>query len=86
MVPGMTERERLAADMRRLEWLAEAQLGPARVSWTPTRTVTAGSRPALPLGLWRRGIASALVLGQRVRMLRPGTGDQLQPAVEGSGR
>jgi hypothetical protein len=25
MVPGMTERERLAADVRRLDWLAEAR-------------------------------------------------------------
>lgn len=27
MVPGMTERERLAADIRRAEWLIEAALG-----------------------------------------------------------
>ena len=30
IVPGMTERERLAADVRRCAWLADATLGPAR--------------------------------------------------------
>ena len=28
MVPGMTERERLAADVRLYSWLADATLGP----------------------------------------------------------
>lgn len=32
MVPGMTERDQLAADMRRAEWLAEAlDLGTAKI-------------------------------------------------------
>ena len=30
MVPGLTERERLIADMQRLEWLCDAVIGPAR--------------------------------------------------------
>lgn len=29
MVPGMTERERLAVDLQRLAWLADARLGSA---------------------------------------------------------
>jgi hypothetical protein len=29
MVPGMTERERLAADVRRLDWFADARFAPA---------------------------------------------------------
>ena len=32
MVPGLTERERLIADMQRLEWLCDAVIGPARSS------------------------------------------------------
>ena len=32
MVPGLSERERRAADVQRLEWLADAVLGPARSS------------------------------------------------------
>ena len=72
MVPGMTERERLAADMRRLEWLSDAVIGPtwmAHESGLPE--VASGSRPVLPFGTWRRGLASALVFGKRVRLLQP---------------
>jgi hypothetical protein len=32
MVPGLSERERRAADVQRLKWLADAVLGPARSS------------------------------------------------------
>jgi hypothetical protein len=32
MVPGLSERERLATDVQRLEWLADAVLGPTRPS------------------------------------------------------
>jgi hypothetical protein len=69
----MTERERLAADMRQLEWLADAVVGPARVTWGLRRTTTAGTRPVLPIGLLRRELASALVNGHRLLLIRPGT-------------
>lgn len=62
MVPGMTERERLAADVRRLEWLADATLGPAGRMRAPTPA----NEPALPLGIWRGGLTAALLLGQRI--------------------
>jgi len=87
MVPGMTERERLAADLRRLEWLADAQLGPTRVSWPLARGgATALSRPTLPVGLWRRGIASALVFGKRIRLVRPGLTGSLRATADAAGR
>ena len=62
MVPGMTERECLAADVRRLEWLADARFGPAGIMRSPTPEDEA----ALPLGVWRRGLTAALLLGQRI--------------------
>ena len=75
MVPGMTERERLAADVRRIAWLADATLGPARIGRqlsVPSTTSTV--RPTLPVGLWRRGLSSARVLGQRIRLQQPAPG------------
>lgn len=75
MVPGMTERERLAADLRRLDWLADATLGPARIG-RPLMAPPSPStmRPLLPVGLWRGGLSSARVLGQRFRLLSPAPG------------
>ena len=64
MVPGMTERERLAADVVRLEWLAEARFGPAT---TPSPSSSATTSQG-PLGSWRRGLTAALLLSQRVRL------------------
>ena len=76
MVPGMTERERLADDVRRLEWLADARFGPAGIMRAPTPT----DEPAIPLGIWRRGLTAALLLGQRIPR-RPETGaTRLRPA------
>lgn len=75
MVPGMTERDRLAADVRRIEWLADATLGPARIGRQPSAPATTSmARPSLPIGLWRRGLSSARVLGQRIRLLQPAPG------------
>jgi hypothetical protein len=71
MVPGMTERERLAADVQRLEWLADATLGPGRHSQPPGADVPSGSRYAVPLGLCRRGFAMVHGLHQRIRTIRP---------------
>lgn len=72
MVPGITERDRLAADIRRLDWLADATLGPTRIGCAISPAPAAGTpRFSLPIGLWRRGLTSARVLGQRIRLLQP---------------
>lgn len=69
MVPGMIERERLAADIRRLEWLADALLGlPLALAWP---AVPSKARHSVPLGLSRCAVAMALVLSQRVRLMLP---------------
>jgi hypothetical protein len=72
MVPGMTERERLAADVQRLEWLADAALGPRRFSRPLRPAVPSGRRHTVPLDLCR-GFALAHGLSRRIRTLRPGT-------------
>ena len=65
MVPGMTERERLAADVARLEWQADARFGPqSRVADTPQ-----SPRACSPLSGGRRALTAALLLGQGVRWL-----------------
>jgi len=78
MVPGMTERDRLAADVHRLAWLADATLGPARIGTAaqgpPKMNVPC---PAMPIGIWRRGLSSARILGQRIRLLKPAPGEAL---------
>lgn len=71
MVPGMTERERLAADVRRLEWLADARLGPGRCSRPSRPAIPSGSRSTVPLGVCRRGFALAHGLDRRIRTVRP---------------
>jgi hypothetical protein len=73
MVPGMTERERLVADVQRLEWLADATLGPGGFSRPPRPAVPSGSHYTVPLGLCRRGFVLAHGLGRRIRTLRPRT-------------
>jgi hypothetical protein len=70
MVPGMTERERRAAELQRLEWLADATLGPARLP-----DVTRGDRSrekhsSLRLDYLRRDFALLLRFGQRIRLSR----------------
>jgi hypothetical protein len=69
MVPGMTERERCAADAQRLAWLADATLGP-----TLPRTAAVGL-PRSPefetRTVYRRILA--LILSPR------GFGSRLQP-------
>ncbi len=74
MVPGMSERERLATELRRLEWLADARLASLAPDHKPRQpTATPGDRAVLPLGLWRRGLASASGLRRRLRQFRPGS-------------
>jgi hypothetical protein len=72
MVPGMTERDRRIADMQRLAWLADATVGPTRIGFSAT-TPAPSPKPrwALPIALWRHGLASARVLGQRIRLNQP---------------
>ena len=65
MVPGMTERERLAADVRRLAWLADARFGPA----TRVGATAQSPRAFSPLSIGRRALTAALLFGQRVRSL-----------------
>ena len=71
MVPGMTERERLAADVQRLQWLADASLGPTHLPRPPgPPAVPSGTRHSVPLGLCRRGFVLAHGLSQRIRTIR----------------
>lgn len=78
MVPAMTERERKAADVRRLEWLANATLGPAPSGHASTLAADEPrNRPAFPIGLWRRGLTTAHVLGQRFHLVEPAAAHSL---------
>lgn len=71
MVPGMTERKRRAADLQRLEWLADAVLGSAKVSAGPV--VPPGSRYSLPSVLVRQGMATGVVSQtHRFHLIWPG--------------
>ena len=71
MVPGMTERERLAADVRRLEWLAETRLGPTRIAPAPSRSRDDKSRFAPRFGLLRQRIVLVILVVRQVRWLEP---------------
>jgi hypothetical protein len=89
MVPGITERERLAADVRRLEWLAEARLRPPLVVHSSHRS--RGKKPSRPslspsLGLPRHGLALALLLMRRVRLLEPRMAGAGASTIKVSGR
>jgi hypothetical protein len=65
MVPGMTERERLAVDVRRLAWLADVRFGPATDVARPTQLKSTSSllTPAL------HSLATRFHLGKRLRLL-----------------
>ena len=68
-MPGMTERDRLATDIQRMTWLADAVVGPIRIGHqfgSPPGNVA--QRPNLLLGIWRRGLAAARMLGERVQL------------------
>lgn len=83
MVPAMTERDQLGADARRREWLAESARQPVRPTRNADESVDAAlSRLSVPLGLWRRGVSSALVLGQRIRPAHPRSAGSLTAAAE----
>ncbi len=70
MVPGMTERERLAADLRRAEWLADAALGPIQIHESPSRRWTTPQlRPRNVLSairLFSRGIRRFMTRPEKV--------------------
>jgi len=81
MVLGMFERERLAADAQRLEWLAEASIGSVRLTTSLHQNHAGAGQPtASALSLWRRGLASAVVLGRRIR-LTPRGATELRPQI-----
>ncbi len=74
MVPGMAERERLAAETRLHEWLAGTTIGPARIGHPPGGiALRPGGGAVLPPGIWRRGLLSARVFGKRITLIQPGT-------------
>lgn len=86
MVPGMFERERLAADAYRLEWLAEASIGSVRLTTSLHQNHTGAGQPAASaLNLWRRGLASTVVLGQRLRLAPRGAAGSLPRVVDPTG-
>ena len=61
MVPGLTERDHRAAELRRLDWLAEAVRGPGH----PTPTTARGPAPE---PTWRRAVAAIPIrVGRRSR-------------------
>ena len=67
MVPGMTERERLAADVRLCMWLADATLGPIRTAVSPTAPATTSAhRSPLSSRLVRDGLAMARGFGRQM--------------------
>ena len=71
MVPGMTERERQNAEMRRLAWLADARLGPVRVMGAaPRPPAGTHARPRMVLDCWRLASAAVRALGQRANSFR----------------
>lgn len=74
MVPGMTERERRMADVVRLEWLADAQNGPARKHVVSRRQNNPDGPPRdlLPRGRFR-GLWPALALRRLPRLAQTGT-------------
>jgi hypothetical protein len=74
MVPGMTERERLAADARREAWLSEAKSGSVqlRPHNSPTRSVAGVRRDAaVEEPSWQRLVAAMRLLLVRVHAIRP---------------
>ncbi len=72
MVPGMTERDGLAADVQRIAWLADAVLGPTRTNpHFTSATKSSENELVFPLGIWRRRLAGAILRGTRVQLNQP---------------
>ena len=71
MVPGMTERERLAADVRLCSWLADATLGPTLKSgWAKGAGRTSVRGSPLSRRLVRDGLARARAIARRSRRIK----------------
>jgi hypothetical protein len=66
VVPGMTERDRRAADLQRLEWLADAALGPTRTLGTTRGDKRKRKHVSLRMTFRCRGFALTPWFGQRV--------------------
>jgi hypothetical protein len=71
MVPGMTERERKAAEARRQEWLADVVVEPSRgsPSFAPARASGRERRTALP-SVYPPFLAQAFTIERRASRLR----------------
>jgi hypothetical protein len=83
----MSERERLAADARHLDWLADARLGPVHMKNAFRLSFSGNNRRAeRPLGLWRHGLAVALSLVHRLRSVEPKFAGSRANAAEAPGR
>lgn len=79
---GMTERERLAADLELLGALANATHGPAGNFYSDMRpAATSEARPVRSNGLWRRGWASFRAMSHRPRLSRLRPARPLPPAA-----
>lgn len=61
MVPGITERERLAVEQRRLEWLADARFGPAQLRPASVRRDPAPERRHAFLASLKSAISTAAI-------------------------
>jgi hypothetical protein len=71
----MTERDRRIADAQRLEWLADAVVGPARMSNASNWPIRGERNPSVRrLGCWRQRLTSALTRLRGVRLLEPRLG------------
>ncbi len=69
MVPGIANRERLLADTRRLEWLIDAEIGPAGMRYeSELLGIVAGSNPASRSNAWLRHLASRLTFEKHLRI------------------
>jgi hypothetical protein len=76
VVPGMTERERRAADLQRLAWLADAIVGPTGLPCGNKLGVLPGNRESSTLGMRQRRVRLPVGLGRLVRRLWPSPGGQ----------
>jgi hypothetical protein len=87
MVPGISERERLVADMQRLEWLADAYAGPAGNARAQRRTLASErSWPARAHGLATCAFTMGRHFCRRLHALRPSAVAPTATVAEASGR
>ena len=71
MVPRMTERDRQAADMQWIEWVASAVVGPTGLQRSPgRRPMPSVTRRSIPMGLCGTRLALVRVLGQSLDAIK----------------